>query len=60
MEDIKNYLEFQEIRIIGLSLTNENPTLLALNKKKVESFKELRLKCLFNGEVCIDIPKITK
>lgn len=60
MDDIKKRLEFHEVKVVELSLTNENPTLLAMHKKKVERFKELRLKCLFSGEDRIDIAKTTK
>ncbi|WP_249594313.1 hypothetical protein [Peribacillus frigoritolerans] len=56
-DEVMDRLEFHERKVVELTLTAENPTLLELHRKQVKRFKKLRMGSLFED---VDITKITE
>lgn len=51
-------LNFHEMRVVALTLTDENPALLEIHKKQVKRFKKLQMESLYDDDV--DITTITE
>jgi hypothetical protein len=57
VEDIDNRISFHETKRVELTLTGDDPALLAHHKYQIERFTQLRIKALVLGKV--DITKYT-
>ncbi|MEH7440505.1 hypothetical protein V7182_23945 [Neobacillus drentensis] len=58
VEQVQQRLEFHELRVVDLSMTGDNPSLLAIHQKQVKRFRSLLVRAAVNGEV--DITKFKK